>query len=428
MTSVAVLALLLTGTGDGTCAAIESAAVFKRSELLPGSEAKRIENEIGHKFGYRIPSLWVTKKGTILAFADRRKIPLDSEPIAKLHDNGVPTDGVLKRSLDRGKTWEPEQIIFKGADCNFHGGMVIQDRENGRIFKFARRGPLADSPDVTFFKVKDPLSKFRPPVPYLEIEARGYGDFYVFSDDDGKTWSKPKQAKLPYPTESIKCCVANGVHGVQLQNGRMVIATMTSRPSGVAGKFIERSQLFFSDDGGDSWQAGPIWGDKDSSPLEVCLAILGDGRIFTSQRPKSREKNSSRNGYIFDRTSFLDSSVQRYGHSLYAAVCHAGITEYPIAGTTMNPIFLTAPQATTTPNQEELRRKKLVLMRTDDAGKNWHHCAVLDSTFSAYSDLQVAPDGSLYCLYEGGRNNRTIRFLRVPKQQMETFLSTRQNN
>ena len=55
----------------------------------------------GEKYGYRIPAVVVSKKGTVLAFAERRH---------GLHDHAQ-NDIVLRRSSDNGKTWGEEQIL-----------------------------------------------------------------------------------------------------------------------------------------------------------------------------------------------------------------------------------------------------------------------------------------------------------------------------
>src|SRR5687767_6777130 len=52
---------------------------------------------------YRIPSLIVTSKGTLLAFCEGRK--------KGTSDTGD-IDLVLKRSLDAGQTWQPMQIVW----------------------------------------------------------------------------------------------------------------------------------------------------------------------------------------------------------------------------------------------------------------------------------------------------------------------------
>ena len=57
----------------------------------------------GEYYGYRIPSVVVSKKGTVLAFCERR---------VGLHDHAQ-NDMVLKRSSDGGRTWSPEIIVHE---------------------------------------------------------------------------------------------------------------------------------------------------------------------------------------------------------------------------------------------------------------------------------------------------------------------------
>ena len=53
----------------------------------------------------RIPSLIVTKKGTLLAFAEGREGRSDSGDI----------DLVMKRSTDNGKTWSKQMMVWDDA-------------------------------------------------------------------------------------------------------------------------------------------------------------------------------------------------------------------------------------------------------------------------------------------------------------------------
>jgi sialidase-1 len=48
-------------------------------------------------------------------------------------------------------------------------------------------------------------------------------------------------------------------------------------------------------------------------------------------------------------------------------------------------------------------RKNLSLKLSYDEGKTWPVNRVLDAGYSAYSDLAVGQDGTIYCLYERGR-------------------------
>src|SRR5689334_8847013 len=69
------------------------------------------------KCHYRLPSLLITKSGTVLAACQKR-----------FGQGGdfSPSNLVLRRSLDGGKTFEPEQTIFECDDTITFNGNLIQ--------------------------------------------------------------------------------------------------------------------------------------------------------------------------------------------------------------------------------------------------------------------------------------------------------------
>lgn len=74
---------------------------------------------------YRIPSLLVTEKGTVLAFCEARK-------------NGGGDAGdidlALRRSFDHGITWEPYRIIADLGPDTVGNPCAVQDRDTGTIW------------------------------------------------------------------------------------------------------------------------------------------------------------------------------------------------------------------------------------------------------------------------------------------------------
>ena len=74
---------------------------------------------------YRIPAIVTSVKGTLLAFAEARK---------QSSGDQTPTDLVLKRSLDNGKSWQPMQVVVKGKDQEaIMNPTPVIDRTNGTI-------------------------------------------------------------------------------------------------------------------------------------------------------------------------------------------------------------------------------------------------------------------------------------------------------
>jgi len=100
-------------TGFKTAAPIEF--IFKGSG--------KPSQEPGMALRYRIPALLVTKKGTVLAFAEARR---DSG------SDNCDIDIVLKRSGDNGKTWGPEiKVLDQGRVTSGNPCPVVL--EHGRI-------------------------------------------------------------------------------------------------------------------------------------------------------------------------------------------------------------------------------------------------------------------------------------------------------
>ena len=54
----------------------------------------------------------------------------------------------------------------------------------------------------------------------------------------------------------------------------------------------------------------------------------------------------------------------------------------------------------------------MTLRGSDDEGASWPGQVTLHAGPSAYSDLAVAPDGRILCLYEGGESH-PYEFLRL---------------
>jgi sialidase-1 len=76
---------------------------------------------------YRIPAIIVTTKGTLLAFCEGRK------------DQGNDTgniDLLISRSLDNGKTWSDQQVIWDDGMNTCGNPCPVVDQETGNIWLF----------------------------------------------------------------------------------------------------------------------------------------------------------------------------------------------------------------------------------------------------------------------------------------------------
>ena len=181
----------------------------------------------------RIPSILVTNKDTVLAFANKRKENL-REVLGDIGDWNHETDNVVMRSTNKGKTWQRITTIASRKDTDIHRGPVVIDKRTGWIFSFMRYSPALHNygKHPRIYSEETSLS---------DMKKHRMGDYVSWSANDGQTWSKPRPINLPYPRGARGAGVANGSHGIQLHNGRVVIQARYK-----LGK-EQRRILFYSD-------------------------------------------------------------------------------------------------------------------------------------------------------------------------------------
>ena len=335
---------------------------------------------------YRIPSVVVSPKGVVLAFASRRK--------GSVGDFGHETDVVLRRSLDGGKTWQPMQTLVTRPDTDVHHGPAVVDRRTGAIVKLCRYWPAKGNPQ-----------RFVSTTPYARMRELGWIDHIVESRDEGKTWSKPHPIPLDFPEGAISAATGNGVHGIQLRDGRLL----------VQGGYVlggqRHSCVMVSEDGGGTWRLGGA-ASVGGSLREFAIAQLAAGSIYLNVRTKvgyravgrSRDRGETFDAFTLNRV-LVDSN------------CHAGLIALPPAKAG-GPVRLVFSNPANRFEGEGLGRYRntLTVRLSPDEGKTWPIARVLQPGPAAYSDLALLPDGSIGCLYEGGKRSayERIVFARFP--------------
>src|SRR5215212_7644444 len=146
---------------------------FAAAAALPGSvtavEPLRTDVFVAGADGYhtyRIPSVIVTPKGTVLAFCEGRK--------AGRGDAGN-IDLLLRRSTDGGKTWGKAQVVWDDGDNTCGNPCPVVDAKTGTVWLL-----------LTHNFGKDTQSKI--------VAGTGQGTRTVWvtrSTDDGATWAAP---------------------------------------------------------------------------------------------------------------------------------------------------------------------------------------------------------------------------------------------
>ncbi|GGX22610.1 sialidase family protein [Streptomyces noursei] len=350
-------------------------------------------------FCFRIPAIVRTVRGTLLAFAEGR-----------VHDCGDAgdIDLVLKRSTDGGRTWGPLQVVNHG-DGDTHGNPApLVDRRTGRII-------LAE----TYNKGRtDGLSCDVPcdRTPHLQ-----------YSDDDGATWSAPRDLTRSVRPRRWNSWYATGpVHGIQLAHGRHAGRLVFGvNAESYAGSRItaNHAALVHSDDGGTTWRVGALdtWplardGTFRQKPSEMTLLERSDGSIYVNGREQDGTDLGNRTAAVSRDGGDSFTAPFRTIPDLYTPMVQASALRLPRSsgdgghGRTL----LAAPA-------DPDRRRTMTIRSSYDEGRTWEGVdrgARVSADWSGYSDLVAVSPTVTGLLYEGGTADARdeIRFARFTEQ------------
>ncbi|MFF5016861.1 exo-alpha-sialidase [Streptomyces sp. NPDC001165] len=336
---------------------------------------------------FRIPAIVRTTDGTLLAFAEGRVLNCG---------DAADIDLVVKRSTDGGRTWGPLQVVNEGAGDTHGNPAPVVDRETGRIW-------LAQTYNTGR---KDGASCSVPcdRSPHLQ-----------YSDDDGVTWSEPRDLSPEILPADWNSWYATGpVHGIQLTHGRyagrLVFGVNTETWDG-SRVSANHAALIVSDDHGGHWRIGatdtwPIAADGTfrQKPSELTLAERTDGSVLVS----GREQDGTDLGH---RTQ----AVSRDGGGSFAAPFRDLPDLYTpqVQGSMLrvgDRILLACPA-------DPDRRRTMMIRSSYDGGRTWDSVdrgTVVTTDWSGYSDLVRVDHDTVGLMYEGGAVDARdeIRFAR----------------
>ncbi|AXL92020.1 laminin G [Streptomyces sp. CB09001] len=378
-------------------------ALGQPGDRTPGFEEEVLFDAARAPGGYacfRIPAIMRTTDGTLLAFAEGRV--LDCADAGDI-------DIVLKRSTDGGRTWGPLQVVNDGGGDTHGNPAPVVDRATGRVLLLETYN--AGRTDGANCAV--PCAR----TPHLQ-----------HSDDDGRTWSAPRDLSAEILPPDWNSWYATGpVHGVQLTGGahpgRLVVGVnaetwdgerseMGVPPAGGWGRVTaNHAALVVSDDGGEHWRTGatdswPVAADGTfrQKPSELTLTERADGALLVS----GREENGTDLGH---RTQALS----RDGGDTFTAPFRAlpGLYAPQVQGAVLRLGDRTLLSAPADPD----RRRTMTVRSSWDGGATWDSVdrgTVVTRDWSGYSDLVAVDDGTVGLLYEGGKTDARdeIRFTR----------------
>ena len=330
---------------------------------------------------FRLPSVVVSNRGTVLAFAEAHSL--------HIFDSGD-IDVALKRSLDGGQTWEPLQVVWSEGQNACGGPTSVVDRETGRIWLYMRWNHGADwIPELRMGIGRDSMRAF-----------------VCHSDDDGVPWSQPEETTEQVKKPEWRCWLPGPGVGIQLElgrhKGRLVIPCFISafgRDIGydsfrnihdVQSVYNLGSYLVFSDDHGKTWQRGKgvVW----PWMTECHVVELANGDLMLNIRQANKKQKvratavSSDGGMTWSEPILNEDLVDPY--------CQGSFIRYTRVD--VHDINRLLHSNAADPNH----RRNMTVKLSYDEGKAWPVSRVIEPGNSQYSCLTVLPDMTIGLLYE----------------------------
>lgn len=333
---------------------------------------------------YRIPSLIVTQKGTLLAFCEGRK--------SGRGDAGN-IDLLLRRSVDGGKTWSPLITVWDDGENTCGNPCPVVDQSTGTIWM-----PMTWNAG----KISE-----RHIQPGFGADSRRV--FVTHSTDDGLTWSTPTEITADVKEKDWTWYATGPGAGIQVEQGphrgRLVIPC--DHKVHVDGAVEFRSHVVYSDDHGKSWKLGGIAPEPQVNECEV--VELTDGRLLLNMR--NYDKSIPARQVCFSDDSGMTWTDQQHDRALIEPVCQASIRRHSRPMENAPGILLFSNPA------HPSKRENMTLRGSADDGKTWPYSRVLYPRSAAYSCLAVLPDKTIGCLYEKD-NYRKITLALLPLEEL----------
>lgn len=355
------------------------------SSTLQGQSARMITQQAlwtsgqGGYHTYRIPALAVTGSGRVLAFAEGR-----------LHGSGDAgeIELLVAHSDDHGKSWQAPRAIVTESGMTCGNPCPIVDRDTGVIWLWLCKN-TAEGGEGLITQGKAPRTVW-----------------LTSSADDGESWCEPVDMTSVVKRDEWTWYATGPGHGIQLRTGRLVAPC-----DHMVGRHLDRtrdpyhSHVLLSDDHGESWFVGGIVRDGTN---ECEVVELHQGDVMINCR---NYVGGQRRAVALSRDGGSTFGEFRWDETLIEPICQASTVTWPQAGDAL--LFANPASAE--------GRVKMTVRLSRDEGVTWPLAGVLHPGPSAYSDLAVAADGAVLCLYERGEVSpyETLTLARFGQEWLE---------
>lgn len=324
-------------------------------------------------YGYRIPSLVTTQKGTLLAIAERR---------LGLHDHAQ-NDIVVRRSDDQGISWDEIQVIYEDGKNSLNDPCAIV-LNSGRILLMFQMYPyLVHSRSEGKIQIAD--TGYDGP--------RNTKSYITYSDDEGKSWSTPKEiTKQVRPSERIS--IGSPGTGIQMQKGKhadRIIFPIYETKKISENERVWGNSVVFSDDDGETWNISNEIPHYDHTGFgnEAQVVEQSDGGILMIVR----NQGGFFRKYAESKDGGQTWTNMRLNFELPGVACQGSVLRYQFGEGPQNII------AHVNAADFRFRTNGVVRLSYDD-GTTWPVAKKIPDGFYAYSCLTKMNNGNIGLLYE----------------------------
>jgi sialidase-1 len=308
----------------------------------------------------RIPGAAVASDGTVLAFCEARDA-----------GDRSPTDMVLKRSTDGGRTWGALQLVAKapGRDAMMNP-CPVADLETGVVFLLFNQFPEGSYEDHA-----------RPGAVRTLVSR---------SDDAGLTWRGPVDITEDIIDTDEEYGKATGPgRGIQDSDGRLLV------PLGI-GQEEQFGTLIVSEDHGESWSSTPR---TPATSTELQVVELSDGSVRLDMRNQAPEQEPRHcRCYSIGPNGGESWSEVRTDEGLVDVRCQGSIARLrrKDRGAGRNGLLFANPDSS------YQNRVNMTVKLSYDEGRSWPVARSVHAGPSAYCCLAPLRNGEIGLLYENG--------------------------
>ncbi|WP_405735537.1 exo-alpha-sialidase [Streptomyces sp. NBC_01537] len=287
----------------------------------------------------------------VLTFTEGRTLASDSSP----------KDLLLRRSVDAGRTWSASTVVVSRDQDNLSGGnpTPVVDKQTGRVCLFYK------GPGSTIYVKR--------------------------SDDAGATWSAAEDLTPLFASNPHSWTLNSPVpgHGIQLQNGRLLIPVQHRASSDDVRNY--GVDFLYSDDHGSagSWQRSAEVPMDPAYPInESRIFEREDGSVVINGRwgpggTRYRITSTSTDGGLTWAAPAIDGATGIFG------AVDAGMLQY--SSGSVDRLLFSRPDSSV--------RENMTVSISYDEGASFRYSRVVNPGTSYYSDLARLSDGTILLVY-----------------------------